>query len=296
MISFVLSNQCMSNPFSISYSSARRFRPPLPYPDFHLRDLQNSGTEDETDRSGFDRSQLKPGPKWTEVAHPKFKIGSLVKITKDFDPQSQVFPDLTAKGWRGRVEEVVTDGRNRFFIISLDSITLKRLRPTFVQEMVEEGERDNPFLFEIPEDYLEAAAPKDTEEEALQLQRLTYHTYFWGNIKKDTQAARMFKILTRDPFNDDLGNWLYHFQHQVDYPIEAEVEGLLLEEIAPGTKVKILGVEGLSHQIQRGLIGTVQKGRAILSYPLMELLPLNEDDPTQQPLSDYRYWADFSLV
>lgn len=286
----------MSNPLSISHSNIHRSERSFLYPAFHLCDLRNTQLNDEMDSPDSNDREFSVDPKWQEITNPKFKAGSLVTITKDLDPQSRTFPELTAKGWRGRVEEALTDGQNNFFSISLDSITLEKLPPKYLQEIVEEGERENPFLFEIPEENLKTATPEDTEEEALKLQRLTYHTYFWGNIKKDAQARRMFKILTRDPSNDDLGNWLYHFQHEIDYPIPAEVEGLLLEEIAPGTEVKVLGVEGVDSNLQRGVIGFIQKGRAILSYPLMELLPLDEDAPIQQPLSDYRYWADFSLV
>lgn len=286
----------MSNLLSISHSSGYQSRLPALYPAFPLRNHQDTDLEEEANDSTLQNPKFAVNPKWKAIANPKFRVGSLVTIAKDLNPQSRLFPKITAKGWQGRVEEALTDGSEHFFIISLDSITLKELPPKYLKEIVEEGDRDNPFLFEVPEEALEAAAPKDTQAEALQLQRLIYHTHFWGNIKKDAQARRMFQILTRDPSEDDLGNWLYYFQHEVELPIPAEVEGLLLEEIPPGTAVKILGVEGQDSKHCRGLIGSVQKGRVILSYPLMELLPLNEGAPVQQPLSDYRYWADFSLL
>lgn len=288
----------MSSPLSISHSAPHNSKHLFSSPAFHLKDLQNTGHDDrESVFFDFDGEEgASKGYRWQEIRNPKYEIGTLVTVTKNLDPQSQIFPELSVKGWRGRVEEAFTDGKRRLYMISLDSVTLKKLPPEFLREIVEEGERDNPFLFEVPETYLKKAVASDTEEEALQFQRLTYHTYFWGDIKKDAQAARMFKILTRDPLNDDIGNWLYYFENEVQYPIDAEVEGLLLEEIAPGTKVKVLGIEGLSNSLERGLIGSIQKGRAILSYPLMELLPLEEEDSAQQPLSDYRYWADFSLV
>lgn len=295
MIVVILSNQCMNNSLlSIFHNDGRKPKLPLPYPNFHLRDFQDIHQEEDID--DFSEPEFSINPRWKEIASPKFKTGSLVAITAPLDLQSQAFPELTTKGWRGRVEEAITDGKSCYYIISLDSITLKQLPPRYLQEMVEAGERDNPFLLEVPEQALKAVAPKDTEAEALEFQKLTYHTYFWGNIKKDAQAKRMFQILTRDPADDDLGNWLHYFQHQVTFPISAEVEGLLLDEIQPGTEVEILGIEGLGADEQMGLIGSIQKGRAILSYPLMELQPLNENDPAQQPLSDYRYWADFSLI
>jgi hypothetical protein len=287
----------MSNsPLSISYFNDSRPALPALHPDFHLRDLQNTHWGEEEYDFDPDAFEFSIDPIWQEIAKPKFKPGSVVSINTDLNPQSFEVPNLSAKGWCGRVETGITDGDSNFFVISLDSKTIDNLPEKYLKEIVELADGDNPFLFEIPEEALKAVTPRDTETEALNRQKLTYHSFFWGNIRKDAQAKRMFRILTRDYNDDDLGNWLYHFQHEVKYPIPAEVEGLLMDEIAPGTKVHILGIEGVDPKGQSGLIGSVQKGRTIRSYPLSELVPLDEEDPIQAPLSDYRYWADFSLV
>jgi len=287
----------MSNSLlSISYFNDSRATLPALHPEFQLRYIQGTSWEDEEGSFDPDGFEFSIDPMWQEIENPKFKPGSVACIKDDLDPQSFEAPNLSAKGWCGRVETGITDGDSNFFVISLDSKTIDKLPEKYLKEIVEAAEGDNPFLFEIPEEALKAVSPRDTETEALNRQRLAYHSYFWGNIKKDAQAKRMFRILTRDYNDDDLGNWLYHFQHEVKYPIPAEVEGLLLDEIAPGTKVQILEIEGIDPKGKSGLIGSIQKGRAIRSYPLGELLPLDEDDPIQTPLSDYRYWADFSLV
>ena len=285
-----------SSPLSILHSSDYRLKSTGLYDQFHLRDLQNTNSEEEGYFQIPMNDEFSILPEWTDNSDPKFKIGSLVSIKSALDPQSRVLPELTAKGWRGRVEQAISYGEDNFYLISLDSITLNKLPEKYLEEIVEDAEQDNPFLFEIPESALKAVEAKDTEAEALSIQRRVYHTYFWGNIKKDTQAKRMFQILTRDAAEDDIGNWLYHFEHNATFPIPAEVEGLLLDEIAPGTPVQVLGIEGVGPKEHLGLIASIQKGKAILSYPLRELLPIDEDAPAQFPLGDYRYWADFSLV
>lgn len=287
----------MSNsPLSISHFNNRNSSLPALHPDFHLRDLQDTNWENGEGDFDPDAFEFSIDPMWREIVNPKFKPGSVVSIKVELDPQSFEAPSLSAKGWCGRVEAGITDGDSNFFVISLDSKTVDKLPEKYLKEIVEAADGDNPFLFEIPEEALKAVAPRDTETQALNRQRLVYHSYFWGNTRKDAQAKRMFRVLTRDYNDDDLGNWLYHFQHEVKYPIPAEVEGLLLDEIAPGTEVQILGIEGIDPKGKSGLIGSIQKGRAIRSYPLRELLPLDDNDPIQTPLGDYRYWADFSLV
>lgn len=287
----------MSNsPFFISHFNDRRTVLPDLHADFHLRDFQNTNWEDKTGDFDPDEFEFSINPIWQEIVNPKFKPGRVVSITAALNPESREVPGLSAKGWSGRVESGVTDGKVNLYVISLDSVTIDKLPAKFLKEIVELGDGDNPFLFEIPEESLRYVSARDTEAEALNRQRLTYHSYFWGNIRKDAQAKRLFRILTRDYNDDDLGNWLYYFQHEVKYPIPATVEGLLMDEITPGTEVRILGIEGIDPKGKFGLIGSIQKGRAILSYPIMELLPLDEADPVQAPLGDYRYWADFSLV
>ena len=73
------------------------------------------------------------------------------------------------------------------------------------------------------------------------------------------------------------------------------VEGLVLQHIEPGTEVEVLGMEGIDEENDFGLVASIKKGRAILSYPLMELMPVNDKDSKAQPLLDYRYWADLML-
>lgn len=211
-------------------------------------------------------------------------------------PAPQKFPDLSMKGWTGWVTEALTDGQSEVCCISLDGPTLSRLPKRYLRSMIETFE-SFPFDFEYSPAALQACPATDSPEGAYTAQRQVYHTYFWGNIQRDPQATRMHAILTRDLTAPDLENWLHFFQQEVDFPFQAKVEGLCFGDIPAGTSVEVLGIEGIKQEhTYLGLIATLRKGKAILSYPLKELLPEQEDDPAQQPLGDYRYWSDFSLL
>ncbi len=230
---------------------------------------------------------------WSAVENPRFPAGSSVEVTASLHPDRK-FPALHTLGWQGRVLEAYTDGETIFYLVELDSPTLQGLPASYVQYACEE-EYGSFTRFEFEEEALKACVPRDTEQEVLTLQRRLFHQYFWGDPEQDDQAARILAIMMKEPAADDLTNWMDYFQYEVQFPFRAQVEGLVLQHIEPGTEVEVVGMEGIDEEEEFGLIASVKKGRAILSYPLMELMPLRESDPKAQPLLDYRYWADLML-
>lgn len=230
---------------------------------------------------------------WVELKNPRHLIGSSVQTVAD-QTLGQGFSDVRIKGWQGRVEEALTNGQENVYVVALDSITLRQLPERFIQYTCEE-EYGSFSRFEFYEADLAPAEPRDTIEDAVITQRQLFHRYFWGDIKEDEQAARIFDIMLQAPAEEDIDNWLAYFNSEVEYPFSAVVEGLVLQHIEPGTEVEVLGVEGVDEENEFGLVASIKKGRAILSYPLMELMPVNDNDPKAEPLLDYRYWADLML-
>lgn len=230
---------------------------------------------------------------WVEAANPRFPIGSSVGVVADKN-LGQGFTDISIRGWQGRVEEALTNGQDVVYVVALDSLTLRQLPERFIKYTCEE-EYGTFSRYEFDEQDLEAAQPRDAAEDALMAQRRLFHRYFWGDIDEDEQAARIFGIMLQSPSSEDIDNWLAYFNAEVEYPFPAVVEGLVLRHIESGTEVEVLGVEGIDEQEGFGLIASIKKGRAILSYPLMELMPVNDRDPKAEPLLDYRYWADLML-
>lgn len=230
---------------------------------------------------------------WHETSHERFPVGTSVLVTAD-RALGRGAANINIKGWQGRVEEVLTNGEDVVFVVALDSLTLRQLPESFIRFTCEE-EYGAFSRYEFGEEDLAPAQPRDTEEEAMVAQRRLFHRFFWGDVQEDEQAARIFDIMLRSPNSEDIDNWAAYFNTEVEYPFYAVVEGLVLQHIEPGTEVEVLGVEGIDDEEGFGLVASVKKGRAILSYPLMELMPVNERDPKAQPLLDYRYWADLML-
>ncbi len=230
---------------------------------------------------------------WEEVENPRYPVGSSVEVIRSETP-FRGFPKLNIQGWQGRVEHVYTNGELVVYEVSLDSVSLRALPEKFIKKSCEE-EYGNFFLFEFEEEGLRPAVARDTEDEAISTNRRLFHRYFWGNVDEDKQAARVFGIMMRQPAADDIDNWLAYFRDEVEFPFDAQVEGLILRQIEPGTAVEVLGIEGADEEEGFGLVASIRKGRAILSYPLMELMPVNDKDPKAQPLLDYRFWADLMI-
>ena len=245
---------------------------------------------------GFDDEPFFPADDddlWDEVEDPLFPLGSTVQITADFWP-SKDFPELNLNGLQGRVEAAFTDGETTFYNVELDSPSMLNLPEHYIRALCED-QYGNFSDYELEEDQLKAAKAQDTEDEATATMRGLFHQYFWGDIKDNAAAVRIFDIMMRAPAADDLDNWAAYFAQEVQFPFDAQVEGLIFHNIEPGTRVEVLGIEGKDPEDSFGLIASIRKGRAILSHPLCELMPLYDEDPKAQPLADYRLWADLML-
>ncbi|MCB9299498.1 MAG: hypothetical protein H6566_02550 [Lewinellaceae bacterium] len=230
---------------------------------------------------------------WAPAENPRFPIGSSVAVITSAKP-FKGFSKLDIQGWQGRVVDAYTNGTVIAYEVVLDSVTLQGLPEKFIRRACEE-DYGSFFRYEFEETDLRPAEARDTEAEALASQRRLFHRYFWGEISQDAQAARVFEIMMKEPAAEDIDNWINYFRKEVEFPFNAQVEGLILRKIEPGTVVEVLGIEGLDEEEDFGLIASIRKGRAILSFPLMELMPVNDKDPKAQALLDYRLWADLML-
>lgn len=250
-------------------------------------------SEDFDPESGFDDDDDGEWEDWIPADNPRYLPGSAVIVVAD-RTLGQGFSDINVKGWQGRIEEALTNGEMLLYIVALDSITLKQLPESYIEYTCEE-EYGSFSRYEFEEEDLAPAQPRDSEEEAAAMQRELFHRFFWGNIDEDEQAARLYRIMLHAPAAEDIDNWITYFRNEVEFPFPAVVEGLILQHIEPGTEVEVLGIEGFDEEDGFGLVASIKKGRAILSYPLMELMPADDHDPRSWPLLDYRYWADLML-
>jgi hypothetical protein len=225
--------------------------------------------------------------------NPRFPLGSSVKIIADRLLEDDPF-GINLKGLQGRLTEAFHFQESTLYTIQLDSVSLRSLPEAFVRKCCED-EYGSFTFFEVEEETLEPATPRDTPEEATATHRHLFHYHFWGDVETNDAAARIYRIMMKSPTLTDTDNWLDYFAKEVQFPFDAQVEGLTFQNIEPGTRVEVLGIEGNDPEDEFGLIASIRKGRAILSYPLCELMPLFHDDPKGQALNDYRLWADLLI-
>ena len=233
----------------------------------------NMGGDDD-DFWGFDDED--------EIENAKFKEGTSVKIGKNvIDAESGI--DLS--GLIGRVEDVYIGETldDLLYEIELDSISLNKLPPKYIEEMVRiEEDFQN---FEVSENQLKKCRARDNKNDTQSAYRKNFHQYLWNYLDSSTQK-RLQKILLKKPHLLDWENWQIHLNQQLKFPIAAKSRGML--EFRKGEKLKITRLAGYNEEV--GLIVDVTYRNRPGNYPLFDLIPTSKN--LKQIFEDYLIWAE----
>ncbi len=93
----------------------------------------------------------------------EIKIGDSIKVKKGMPcPDHE---DLCIGGWQGRVSEITEDEKGNMLIcIEWDSITLKKMPDSYIEQCEEDGFEYNS-MYLVPDDF-ELTEARDKEEDA----------------------------------------------------------------------------------------------------------------------------------
>ncbi len=242
-----------------------------------LEDMFGFEEEDEDD-FGFGEEE--------EVKNAKFKVGSSVKIAKNYYDKLN---GLALGNMIGRVESVYYDHKRVIiYEIELDSISLNKLNIEFVKDAIE---NNTDFQnFEIKEADLRKCQTRDKLTDTHGAYRRLLHKYTWYFLDEAAQK-RLFSILLQAPAESDFDNWWMHFDKVLKFPIQAKSRGLM--EFRKGEKMKIVGIEGINEEY--GVIVNMNYRKSRGTYPLFDLMADGKETKAKQVLEDYFNYAQEML-
>ncbi len=222
-----------------------------------------------------------------DVKNPTFPIGSMVKVVKVDEEDNELM-----LGWQGRVSDVIADVDDKeIYEIDLDSISLRSLPPKMVRSAVLNDQAFESWNFSLRQ--LEAAAPRDTEEDTAAVFRQLTHQHIWDRYSNDPlQKKRLKKILLEKPGKADHYNWDLYLQKHLKFPFDAAVEDWDGERVI--VPVQVVGIEGFDYE--NGHLTTIKKkgSQYIENYLLQDLIPQpSTAGPVRRILKDYQLWAQW---
>lgn len=223
-----------------------------------------------------------------EVEDPKFPVGSSVVVT--WPLPSPFMKKIKMKGWVGRVEFVQLDYKGRtVYDVSFDSLTMDQMPDQLIKKAVEQVEDFQTV--ELFEHQLEAALPRDTEEEAIASYRKHFHRFTWNYLKDDKKRLRLQKILFQYPDKPDFENWTSYLDKHLRFPFEAQTRAMF-DGYRSGLKATVTGMEGYDEEYGH-IVSMKLKGKNMEEeYPLAALKSLRDSGRLYEILDDYYVWAE----
>ena len=218
-----------------------------------------------------------------------------------------------AGGWQGRVMGIEGEGaggRELLITVEWDSLTLMRMRSSYIDRCEEEGlswlERS------LPSGELEPAEPRDTFEDVGEAIEKVYRGHRFSYLGEEGRRINgVLAGVDEEDREGAMGVWMDHLREMLAFPFEAEVTAVrltlperLLATVIP-FEVDTTGYhdEGLLCQGDKvnaesfdsvdglyGLIAEVQVGHKKLYYPLCDLEVTDTNSPNYLPVKDYRTW------
>ena len=230
---------------------------------------------------------------WSPIAEKelKFPVESIVAITqKNWLPLHDFKAPEDARGRvKGGFKNAHT-GEN-FYEVELDSITLQQLPIKYIQYICEDGEETFAYHL-ISGEALKKSVARDTQLAAHRTHKELFNRYFWGDIQKDEDAKNIYNILMAKPDARDIDNWHQHFKQSAFFPFDAIIEGIAHSELPSNAPVQVLGIADLSTEEESELMAIIEIDNLQISYPLIDLLPKDENSKAGKAQLLYRDWAD----
>ncbi|ABR49490.1 hypothetical protein Amet_3362 [Alkaliphilus metalliredigens QYMF] len=232
-----------------------------------------------------------------------FKMGECVKVKNGIlDPDND---EYCIANWQGRIiEEFVGDDDTPIYLIKWDSITLKQIPASFIEESIREDLEWGEMYLGIND--IEHASGRDTE----------------GNVDDAVREinakypARMFttpSVLRNEPLRNELDEqekgigsilvgvnmeneleveekWEEYLNEHLDFPFDAIINNT--DEDAGafdiGDMVSVKRIDGIFDIY--GIIVEVRKGRRKYHFPLCELEVSEKNSANYTIIDDYNFW------
>ena len=211
-----------------------------------------------------------------------FSVGDSVRFksgVEDYDFGVEI------GGWQGRVIEVDDD----IVTVAFDSVTLRAMPTDFIERCEEDGLDWGEYV--AAADELEAASPRDTEDDAetaISELKTRYAYSYLGEEGKELN--RILGGIDPDDGYALFDRWSEYLPGALTLPFEARVDEPLTARgpVQYGDKLRVMGINAADDLY--GVLVDVKKGRKSYVIPLCELSAVDEQSPNHDLLQLYRVW------
>jgi len=216
-----------------------------------------------------------------------FKIGDSVRVKDDVICPDK--PDQPIGGWQGRIVDI-WDGENNdnTVMIKWDSITLKNMPPSYIEDSIKEGLAFEEIYLDIDE--IEHAEERDTDNDIdkVLVKISEDFRYSWLG----DEGVRINKVLKGTDDNnmlDMLSAWKKYFKKVLKYPFKAKIVDSY--DLVPSDSDSSLNVKEICFlDDSYGLIVSGRMGRRKFEVPLCCLEVCDKKSPNYIPVQDYCVW------
>lgn len=214
-----------------------------------------------------------------------FKLGDSVMVKAGItDPNL----DTDLGGWQGRISGIDADKRGELFSIRWDSITLKNMSESVIEQCEKRGLDWAEIV--LTAEKVELTSPRDTEKDVAQTAAKLAAKYAWSYLGE--QGKRIRQVLAGVDEDDEAAvwdAWARYLRKNLTLPFEAEVsemEGKGPLQVGDRVTVeKIFAMDDMD-----GVIVRLTYGHRKHVLPLYNLDVIDKDSPNYQIADDYCVW------
>ena len=199
------------------------------------------------------------------------------------------------EGYQGRITELGEDERGVTWLsVQWDSITLKRIPRSSIEQMEEQGLDWATYYLEVEK--VEPAMERDTPAQVRIVLREIAHEVSWIHLGEE--GRRIQRVLTgievlagMDPEGilAALKAWEPYLAGKLVFPFDAVVsEYQESGYLQAGDKISVRRMRE-AHELY-GLVVELRRGRESYDFPLCDLEVANNQSSNYQPVKDYCIW------
>lgn len=212
-----------------------------------------------------------------------FKINDSVKVKTGIkDPDTGKY-DMSH--WQGRVCEIEeVEGYPPVITIAWDSLTLKGMPKSFIEESIRDGyvfEEMNLYVHDV-----ERTEPRDMLHDSDEIVRSLEELFAWVEIGKQAKRIQAVEDACLNDF-DLIHHWFTHLYRNMEIPCKVIYKGGSNPDLRPGMEITINGL--LDANDKAGVIGSTMHNRRLVQVRLCEVAPAEKTHGTEA-LEDYVVW------
>jgi hypothetical protein len=212
------------------------------------------------------------------------KINDSVKVKPGIkDPDTGKY-DMSH--WQGRICDIEEqEGYPLLITIAWDSLTLKSMPKSFVEESIRDGyafEEMNLYVHDV-----ERTEPRDMLHDSDEIVRSLEDLFAWVEIGKQAKRIQAVEDACLNDF-DLIHHWFALLAKNLEIPCKVIYKGGSNASLQPGTEITLNGL--LDANDKEGIIGTAIFNRRSVQVRLCEVAPVKNAPQDVEALEDYLVW------